>query len=220
MFVATITLVYILLTISVHTSKSWTHQQLTYNLMNWKLHYAKRQPICLPTHDTKTKYIFILLISLSGDIEPNPGPAKKDTVYHCRLCEYPVTRSCRGVCCDGCNIWHHKSCIELCSQDYELLEKSNVRWICCKCEGINISTFTFRCYELETSNIYEHITRIDLTLDSIPPFFSSLKTSSPKKRETFNIPNSELTFNSRRSHHLSSNPYEVSAKKNLRIMTV
>jgi hypothetical protein len=87
-------------------------------------------------------------------------------------------------------------------------------------QGINISTFTFRCYELETSNIYEHITRIDLTLDSIPPFFSSLKTSSPKKRETFNIPNSELTFNSRRSHHLSSNPYEVSAKKNLRIMTV
>ena len=86
--------------------------------------------------------------------------------------------------------------------------------------SINISTFTFRSYELETSNIYEQITGIDLTLDPIPPVFSPLKTSSPKKRETFNIPNSELTFNSRRSHHLSSNPYEVSAKKNLRIMTV
>ena len=85
MFVVTTTLVYILLTISVHTSKSWTHQQLTYTILNWNLYYAKRQPICLPTHDTKTKYIFILLISLSGDIEPNPGPAKKtqSTIVDC-----------------------------------------------------------------------------------------------------------------------------------------
>ena len=141
MFVVTTTLVYILLTISVHTSKSWTHQQLTYTILNWNLHYTKRQPICLPTHDTKTKYIFILLISLSGDIEPNPGPAKKDTIYHCGLCEYPVTWNSRGLCCDGWNIWHHKSCRELSSQDYELLEKSNVQRIYCKYESINISTF-------------------------------------------------------------------------------
>ena len=63
--------------------------------------------------------------------------------------------------------------------------------------SINISTFTFRSYELETSNIYEQITGIDLTLNPIPPVFSPLKTSSPKKRETSNIPNSESTFNSR-----------------------
>jgi len=144
----------------------------------------------------------------------------QSTVVDCVSTQSHRTVECGGVCGDGCNIWHHKSCIELCSQDYELLEKSNVQWICCKCESINISTFTFRRYKLETSNIYEQITGIDLTLDTIPPVFSPLKTSSPKTRETSNIPNSESTFNSRRSHHLSSNPYEVQAMKNLRIMTV
>lgn len=99
MFVVTITLVYILLTISVHTSKYWTHQQLTYNLLNWKLHYAKRQPICLPTHDTKIKYISILLISLSGDIEPNPGPAKKthSTQSHGAVEEYAAMDAIYGT---------------------------------------------------------------------------------------------------------------------------
>ncbi|VDI17133.1 Hypothetical predicted protein [Mytilus galloprovincialis] len=70
--------------------------------------------------------------------------------------------------------------IELCSKDYELLEKSNVQWICCKCESMNISSFTFRSYELETSNIYEQITGLDSTMDSISSVFSPLKSSSPK----------------------------------------
>jgi hypothetical protein len=34
--------------------------------------------------------------------------------------------------------------MELWTQDYELLERYNVQWLCCKCESINVSTFTFR----------------------------------------------------------------------------
>jgi PHP family Zn ribbon phosphoesterase len=64
----------------------------------------------------------------------------------------------------GGSIWHHKSCIELCTQDYELLERSNVQWLCCKCESINVSTFTFRSYELELTNI---------ALESIPSVFNT-----------------------------------------------
>jgi hypothetical protein len=50
----------------------------------------------------------------------------------------------------------------------EILERSNVQWLCCKCESINVSTFTFRSYmhELETSNIYEHLSNLNESLDS------------------------------------------------------
>jgi hypothetical protein len=74
---------------------------------------------------------------------------------------------------------HHKSCIELCTYDYELLERSNVQWLSCKCESINVSTFTCQSYELETSNIYQHLSNLNESLDSIRSVFSSIKTSSP-----------------------------------------
>ncbi|CAC5368404.1 unnamed protein product [Mytilus coruscus] len=134
-----------------------------------------------------------------GDIELNPGPPKKETVYPCGLCEHPVTWNCREVCCDGCNIWHHNSCIELCSKDYELLEKSNVQWISCKCESINISSFTFRSYELETSNIYEQITGLDSTMDSISSVFSPLKSSSPKSGNISSHSKTRSSINQRQS---------------------
>ena len=181
MFAVTLILLYVLLTIPTQHSKSWTHQQLVQQLLNAKLHPAGRRPICLPICNTKSKHLLLLLITLSGDIEVNPGPPKKESVYPCGLCEHPVTWNCRGVCCDGCNIWHHSSGIELCSKDYELLEKSNVQWICCKCESMTISSFTFKSYNLETSNLYEQITGLDSAMESISSVFSPLKSSSPKE---------------------------------------
>jgi hypothetical protein len=72
------------------------------------------------------------------------------------LVEFPVylfgLLAFSGLTTDGMD-----SRVELCTQDYELLERSNVQWLCCKCESINVSTFTFRSYELELSNIYEPI---------------------------------------------------------------
>jgi len=125
-----------------------------------------RIPIYIPQYNSKTTNICFLVIILAGDIELNPGPNNK-SVFPCGLCDLPVTWNCQGVCCDACDIWHLKSCIELCSYDYKLLERSNVQWLCCKCESINISTFTFRSYEIETSNIYELLSDPNLTIDSI-----------------------------------------------------
>jgi hypothetical protein len=106
---------------------------------------------------------------------------------------------------------------ELCTQDYELLERYNVQWLCCKCERINVSTFTFRSYELELSNIYEPISDLNITLESIPSVFSPLKASSPNSY-TGNSTRSRSTRNSPRSY-LSSNPYDTPVKKNMRIMS-
>jgi hypothetical protein len=150
------------------------------------MHNSGSRPLCLPSKAKKTSNILL--------IETNPGPNINASTYPCGLCEKPVIWNCKGICCDDCSIWHHKSCIELCTYDYELLERSNVQWLSCKWESINVSTFTFRSYELETSNIYEHLSNLNESLDSIRSVFSPIKTSSPNTNQhtrNFSVKSSE-----------------------------
>ncbi|CAG2233080.1 unnamed protein product [Mytilus edulis] len=180
MFAVTLILLYVLLTIPTQHSKSWTHQQLVQQLLNDKLHPAGRRPICLPICNAKSKYFLLLLITLKWRHRNKPRTAKK---RNCTLSLWSMRASSHMELSRSVlrRVQHlaPQSCIELCSKDYELLEKSNVQWIC-KCESMNISSFTFRSYELETSNIYEQITGLDSTMDSISSVFSPLKSSSPK----------------------------------------
>ena len=120
---------------------------------------SRRRPITLPkTKHIKNQSLLTLLILLSGSIEANPGPRQKQaSVYSCGLCDHPVTWAFEGVCCDDCNVWHHKSCIELSTHDCELLQRSNVQWYCCKYESLNVDTFTFHSYEINNSNYYDPI---------------------------------------------------------------
>ncbi|WAR06007.1 LORF2-like protein [Mya arenaria] len=163
------------------------------------------------------------LLLLCGDIESNPGPANTP-VYPCGLCEMPVTWEHHdGLCCDGCDIWHHRSCIELCSADYDLLAKhKSVQWLCCKCDSVNMTSFTFRSFELSTTNSFHCLAAHDLnsTVDSLAsnPVFDPSHVSSPTDR---------LSTSRRRqpsSHSQSSTNtsslFCVSEKRNLRIMNV
>jgi len=121
------------------------------------------------------------LLLLSGDVELNPGPrAKNASVFPCGICEQPVTWSCKGAACDNCDVWYHQSCIELCSADFELLNNSNVSWICYKCDGVNCGSFTFRSYELECSNVYAPLSAVNDSLASIDSssIFNRTKVSS------------------------------------------
>ncbi len=94
--------------------------------------------------------ISMLIISLiSGDIQPNPGP----TIYPCGFCELPVSWTTPGVECEACDVWFHKSCLEMCTRDYQNLP--NMSWICCCCDSINCSNTTFHSYELSTSNYFD-----------------------------------------------------------------
>ena len=113
-----------------------------------------------PTNSTKSHTriyeeqhnIVYTILLLCGDIEINPGPRNK-TRNPCGLCDRPVTWSCEGICCDDCSTWHHRSCIELCSHDYELLQRSHVQWMCCKCDSMNVNSFTYKSFELYITNI-------------------------------------------------------------------
>ena len=178
-----------------------------------------RRIINIPTNSNKNQHVLCLLLLLSGDIELNPGPrAKQVSIYPCGLCDQPVTWDNQGVCCDECEVWHHKSCIELCSDDYELLQKSNVLWHCCKCDNIVCSTFTFRSFEISSTNYYEPISELESTLESIKSSdpFSPLKASSPKSRSN----STSLDHTQRTDKTRSSSMYGIQEKENLRILTV
>ena len=93
----------------------------------------------LGTKSTAKSYtnnvLLVLSLILSSDIHPHPGPAHKN-VFRCGLCQIPVTWSCEGVCCDGCDICYHKSCTEHNSTEFAQLHQSNVAWHCYKCDSV------------------------------------------------------------------------------------
>ena len=172
--------------------------------------------------DNKNWTMFACLLLLSGDIQSNPGPANVSHIYPCGLCEMPVTwEHLDGIACDGCSIWHHRSCIELCSADYDLLARhSHIQWLCCKYESINIDCFTFRSLELYTSNVYNPLSYIDESIDSVSSSasFRPLHTSSPMDKNSSSTGKSRLSSSD--SHTNVSSLYDVSAKRNFRIMNV
>ena len=103
-----------------------------------------------------------------------------------------------------------------CGKDFQILNRSNVSWLCCQCDSINCNSFTFHSYELECSNFYYPIA--DISIDSIESLFSPLKTSSPGQRD----PNRSKPRTSKTSSSTSSSRgksiYNLPEKRNLRIL--
>ena len=124
---------------SITNDKPQDHRHLLTSLLNNKWTSAGRRPMTLSVKASEIHSMLILILTLAGDIELNPEPrTKQHNIYPCGLCEHSVTWNCEGICCEDCSVWHHRSCIELCSADYDLLQRPNVQWLCCKCEIINV----------------------------------------------------------------------------------
>ena len=82
-------------------------------------------------------FIFILILTLSADIESNPGPK-----YPCGACNKNVLDTDPVIVCDNCNNWYHILCENFSENLYTDLVSSNqsFSWLCTKCESINMST--------------------------------------------------------------------------------
>jgi len=91
-------------------------------LLNWKRH----------------PFYLKLLLSLSGDVHVNPGPA----VSLCGVCGSSVSDEVKAVCCDGCDKWIHVRCDSTISEseyDYMVLNPNNEPWFCASC-GSDVSS--------------------------------------------------------------------------------
>ena len=169
-----------------------------------------------PTSKAYTNNVLLALsLIISGDIHPHPGPTHK-SVYPCGLCQVPVTWSCEGVCCDGCDIWYHKSCTEQNSTEFAELNRTDVAWHCYKCDSVNVSSFSFHSYEFIKPNSFEPLANLDETLDqSVLSTFSPRFISSPANK-SFGPKMSVSSFNTTNN---TSSKY-LPCKSNLRVMNV
>ena len=81
------------------------------------LHYSSHPPLIL---------IFMLLL-ISGDIHPNPGP-----IDPCSVCSRRVTWGNRSVQCTNCSLWVHLPCSGLSPADFRKISPGH-SWTCPMC---------------------------------------------------------------------------------------
>ena len=72
-------------------------------------------------------YLFTLLILISGDIQMQPGPstAAVNPTYPCGLCEKNVRSNQAALCCDICDTWNHRKCLDMPLSVYRRLGKGD-----------------------------------------------------------------------------------------------
>ena len=71
--------------------------------------------------------ILILMLLISGDIHPNPGP-----IDSCSVCFHRVTWKNRSVQCTNCSLWVHLSCSGLSPADFDKISPGH-SWTCPLC---------------------------------------------------------------------------------------
>ena len=125
------------------------------------------------------KTLAILVLFLSGDIQTNPGP-RHQPVYPCGFCElchghptkklYAVMNAAYGT------IGHVLKCAP------KIIACYNAQCLCCRCQTMSISSFTFQSFEISPS-FYEPMANEDITLESLSPTFNPLFTGSHKSTD-------------------------------------
>ena len=86
-----------------------------------------------------------------GDIETNPGPNTPEHSFPCATCTENVSWNADALQCDGCDLWQHKDCIDISSQEYNRLGETSSCWICRECGLRNISTSLFSLENNQTT---------------------------------------------------------------------
>ena len=79
------------------------------------------------------------------------------TVYPCGVCEKPVTWEQDAICCDTCDTWNHKMCLEMSTTLFNHPANSDVSWICPQplCNQPNYSAVLLNSPEVSsTTNPY------------------------------------------------------------------
>ena len=83
-----------------------------------------------------------LLLCISNDVHPHPGPPRGGPKYPCGVCRKAVRWSStrKDVACDACDVWYHTDCMGMNSDTYEALNQTHVTWICANCDTPNHSS--------------------------------------------------------------------------------
>ena len=127
----------------------------------------------------------LFLILLSGQVELNPGPPMSgslnlSSIFPWGYCEDPVTWEQRGICCDSCDMWFHKDCVDMGSFTFLAYSTTNVSWICCRCNHSNFDRNLFHSFEIETTNNFDNLNfSVSENVNSPSSDFAPTQHSSP-----------------------------------------
>ena len=134
-----------------------------------------------PTHTKPSSTLLNLLILLSGDVSPNPGP--RAPKYPCGVCCKAVNWGQDAVKCDEGDAWYHVPCMNMNPSFYHILQDhSNITWLCCQCGMPSFSSSLFNTTPIDLSNSFSV-----LSISSRPP--SSTCISSPPRPIHASTPN-------------------------------
>ena len=74
----------------------------------------------------------LLHLTISGDINPNPGPELAGKKYSCTICDKNLARNHRMVECTSCCLKFHVKCGKISLKYYTRL-KNGEKWVCTSC---------------------------------------------------------------------------------------
>ena len=138
------------------------------------------------THTTKQPQTLTLLLSITlcGDVASNPGP-KYSSTFPCGYCQEQTNFDTRIIACNECDMWYHKSCLDMGTQTYDNLDDNSIVWICPHCDVPNYEGSFFKSYELDTFNQFSILagnnSESQNVISSPTPIFEPMFTSSPRK---------------------------------------
>ena len=89
------------------------------------------------SHKLTLAYMSLLLVTLSSEIELNPGPC-----FPCESCGIEVLDDDAAVSCDNCEHWYHIQCQDISFGTYGNLQANDLSfaWECLNCEALNQSS--------------------------------------------------------------------------------
>ena len=85
------------------------------------------------------------------------GSLNLSSIFPCGYCEDLATLEQRGICCDSCDMWFHKDCVDMGSFTFLAYSTTNVSCICCRCNHPNFDRNLFDSFEIETINNFDNL---------------------------------------------------------------
>ena len=125
-------------------------------------------------------YMSLLLVTLSSEIELNPGPS-----FPCGSCGIEVLDEDAAVSCDNCNIWYHIQCQDISLETYGNLQANDLSfaWECLNCEAQNYSSISnLSATSFLSENGFSALDS-EMTSSSIgSPLSGNARTTPPKSK--------------------------------------
>ena len=142
--------------------------------------------ITIQTKQQPKQILISMLLLISGDIHPNPGP-----IDPCSVCSRRVTWGNRSIQCTGCSLWVHLSCSGLSPADFRKISPAH-SWTCPMCPSSS-QPLSYLPNSNPVSSFFS-VSPSSHTPNPPPPLTNNHKTISSKTKPSSKTTSNKLTY--------------------------